>query len=104
MNLNGKIVGIDIDLQQFQDELLAAGIQVPALGTAEDDLHTYNEKGEPVDLPSEAAHVLATHVLASVPSTADLLTTVADQLEMATTPKQQAEALRALAAALRGQA
>jgi hypothetical protein len=57
MNLNGKRV----DLAQLQAELATAGITVPALGTAGEDLHTYDEDGAAIDMPPESAAVLEAH-------------------------------------------
>jgi hypothetical protein len=57
MNLHGKTV----DLIQLQAELASAGIDVPALGTTGDEIHTYDEDGVPIDLPAEAEAVIAAH-------------------------------------------
>jgi hypothetical protein len=57
MLLQGK----DVELPQLQAELVAAGIEVPALGTHGDRLHTYDEDGAIVDLPPGAAAVVAAH-------------------------------------------
>jgi predicted nucleotidyltransferase len=56
-----------VDLTQLADELRAAGVNVPALGTVagEDggvDLHTYSAEGEIADLPEGAATIVAAHV------------------------------------------
>lgn len=59
MLLNGKIV----DLVKLGQELTAAGIPHNALGTAGDEVFTYNEKGEPMELPTEAMPVIDAHVL-----------------------------------------
>lgn len=58
MKLDGKAV----NLPQLAAELAAAGIAVPALGTAGDDLHAYDEDGVAIDLPTEAAAMVAAHV------------------------------------------
>lgn len=58
MKLHGKAV----DLPRLQAELAAAGIVVPALGTGNDLVHTYDESGVIAPLPPEAAAVIATHV------------------------------------------
>jgi hypothetical protein len=63
MNLNGKRV----DLPQLKAELVAAGINVTALGQAGDILHTYDAAGQAVDLPPAAAAVVAAHVPPPVP-------------------------------------
>lgn len=55
--LNGK----QVDLLALRAELVAAGINVSALGTAGDELFTYDEDGSPVDLPKGAAAVVAAH-------------------------------------------
>jgi len=57
VNLGGK----KIDLALLQTELAAAGIVVPALGTAGDDLHTYDVSGAVVDVPAGVAAVLSAH-------------------------------------------
>lgn len=57
MILHGKAV----NLPQLEAELAAADIEVRALGTAGDDLHTYDEDGAAIDLPAEAAAVVAAH-------------------------------------------
>ena len=57
MKLNGK----DVRLVQLRAEMLAAGITVPALGTSGDDLHTYDARGEPKELPASAQAVLDAH-------------------------------------------
>lgn len=58
MILNGKRV----DLGQLQTELATAGITANGLGTSGDDLHTYDSKGVPIDLPAGATAVIAAHV------------------------------------------
>ena len=58
MQLNGKVVRLD----QLQDELATAGIVIPALGIAGDDLHTYDAAGTVVDLPLAARPVVDAHV------------------------------------------
>ena len=61
-----------VNLDQLQTELAAAGFDVPALGTAGDTVHTYDETGAVVELPPEAAAVLAAHVAdVSMPPTRD---------------------------------
>lgn len=78
MRLNRKRV----DLPQLQAELIAAGVNVPALGTAGDDLHTYDAAGDSADLPPAAAAVIAAHV--PVP-TKDALAVAARALKAAAT-------------------
>lgn len=63
MILNGKRV----TLGRLQAELATAGIVVPALGTSGDDLHTYNNAGEKVELPNGSAPVVAAHVADAPP-------------------------------------
>lgn len=58
MRLNGKRV----TLPKLRQELVAAGVNLPALGVDGDDLHTYDEDGVIVDVPAAAAAVLAAHV------------------------------------------
>lgn len=58
MNLNGK----KIDLPQLKAEADAAGVVVGDLGTAGDELVTYDEDGHTIDVPAEMAPVLAAHV------------------------------------------
>jgi hypothetical protein len=58
VKLNGKRV----DLPQLQAELIAGGVNVPALGMAGDDLFTYTPEGDPIDLPPAAAAIIAAHV------------------------------------------
>ena len=58
MKLHGKAV----DLPRLQAELAAAGIDVPALGTGNDEVHTYDVKGVIMDLPAAAAPIIAAHV------------------------------------------
>lgn len=58
MILNGKRV----DLPQLQAEFATAGIVAAGLGTTGDDLHTYDQTGEAIDLPAGAAAVVAAHV------------------------------------------
>lgn len=60
MILQGKRV----DLPQLQAELLAAGVAVArGLGTAGDELHTYDGSGDPLDVTGATAQsVLAAHV------------------------------------------
>lgn len=57
MRLNGK----EVDLPKLQGELNAAGIEVTALGTYGDDLFTYDDAGQPLDLPGEAEAVVDRH-------------------------------------------
>lgn len=56
--LNGKAV----DLLRLKAELQAAGITVPALGIADDDLHTYDAAGNVVAMPAGTAAVINAHV------------------------------------------
>jgi hypothetical protein len=59
MILNGKTV----DYATLKAELIAAGIAMPHdLGQDGDDLHTYDDDGVNLDLPAEAATVIAAHV------------------------------------------
>ena len=64
--LNNKV----INLLQLQGELLAAGLAINALGTADDTLFTYDAQGQPTDFadPTTAAAVLAAHVPAPDPA------------------------------------
>ncbi|HBV95782.1 MAG: hypothetical protein JL50_10850 [Peptococcaceae bacterium BICA1-7] len=59
MKLNRKTV----DLVKLGEELTAAGVPHNALGTAGDEIFTYNEQGEPLELPAEAGVVIDSHVL-----------------------------------------
>ena len=80
--LNGKTV----DLIKLRDELTAAGIVVSALGTAGDDLFTYDEKGEAAPLPLRAAAVIAAHVPpgpSSEPTRDERLLAAVDQAKVA---------------------
>lgn len=83
MNLNGKRV----DLPQLQAELATAGVPVPGLGTAGDDLHTYTATGEPTDLPAAAAPVVTAHTPPPIPPTPDYGTDAqpSDQIATAVT-------------------
>lgn len=66
MKLNGKRV----ELHQLRAEIIAAGIAIGDLGTAGDELVTYDADGHTMpDLPSGIAAVLAAHV-APLPLTA----------------------------------
>ncbi|UOF78265.1 uracil phosphoribosyltransferasE [Caudoviricetes sp.] len=58
MKLNGK----KVNLPQLQKELEEKGIIVPGLGTMEDNLHTYDKKGEAIELPLDAFLVVDQHV------------------------------------------
>lgn len=58
MKLNGKRV----DLVQLRQELAAAGITLGALGTAGDDLTTYDADGKPQEMPAGAGAVVDAHV------------------------------------------
>jgi hypothetical protein len=58
MKLNGK----SINMKQLEGELLAAGVQIRALGQVDDDLHTYTASGSITDVPANAAAVVAAHV------------------------------------------
>lgn len=57
----------DIDLSQLEQELKAAGVSIRGLGTTGNDpatdlqVLTYDEGGALVELPSEAAAVIAAH-------------------------------------------
>lgn len=62
LQLNGKVV----DLVQLQTELVAAGFTVNGLGQIGDTLVTYDNHGNPIDLPAGAATVLAAHVPSTV--------------------------------------
>lgn len=55
--LNGKVV----DLGQLQGELVAAGVDITGLGISGGDLITYNDEGQPADLPEGAAAVVVAH-------------------------------------------
>lgn len=58
MNLNGKRV----DLPQLKVEATAAGVAVGDLGTAGDQLVTWDSDGHTIDVPAGMAAVLAAHV------------------------------------------
>lgn len=58
MRLNGK----PIELHQLKAEADAAGVIVGDLGTAGDDLVTYDAEGHTIDVPPEMAPVLAAHI------------------------------------------
>lgn len=66
-----------LDLNRLEDELAAAGVEIRALGSAgrieDDDLDvfTYDENGAIVDLPAEAAAVIAAHVAPEPPAPID---------------------------------
>lgn len=54
-----------VDLPLLADELAAAGVVVPALGTLDntrETVHTYDEDGLPIALPPAAEPVVAAHV------------------------------------------
>lgn len=51
-----------VDLAQLHAELASAGISVPALGVAGDDLHTYDANGAAVALPPAAEAVIRAHI------------------------------------------
>jgi len=59
------MAGIDlnktVDLEQLQAEMNTAGVNVTALGTGDGKLFTYDEDGNPADLPNGAAAVLTAH-------------------------------------------
>jgi len=78
MKLNGKTV----NMVQLADELRTAGIDVPSLGAAGDDIHTYDAGGVIVDLPPESAAVIAVHEPAHpVPTRNAILLSLLDGLE-----------------------
>lgn len=58
MKLHGKV----LDLGQLEKELTAAKIPFRALTTFEGQLFTYNEEGQPVELPREAERVVKDHI------------------------------------------
>jgi hypothetical protein len=53
----------NINLVKLSQELTAAGISHNALGTDGDEIFTYNDKGEPAELPAAARAVVDAHVL-----------------------------------------
>lgn len=69
MKLNGKVV----DIAALATELEAAGIPILELGTADDEVFTYDEDGTILDLPPAAAAVIAAHVLPEIVTKNDLL-------------------------------
>jgi hypothetical protein len=52
----------DVNLKQLEEELRTAGFEVRGLGMDGDFLHTYNETGEKLLLPSSAESVIEAHV------------------------------------------
>lgn len=82
MLMPGLTTGRFIDLHQLTAELVAAGVSVTALGTVGDDVFTYDENGEIVDLPSEAQAVLDAHVpIAPPPSRDEFLRSMLEDLD-----------------------
>lgn len=77
MRLNGRA----IHLPQLRLELEAAGIVVPALGTAGDELHTYTATGEIAELPPEARAVVDQHVPPPPPPAPDYGADVPEEYE-----------------------
>ncbi len=65
--LNGK----QVNLAQLTAEMIAAGINITALGINGDELHTYTNEGEIAPLPSGATAVLAAHVPEASPPSRD---------------------------------
>ena len=61
--LNGKAV----ELVALEAELAAAGIATNGLGTADDEIFTYDADGVQIDLPAGAEAVIAAHVLPDLP-------------------------------------
>jgi len=57
MKLNGKVV----NLARLCEELTTAGVVHNALGTAGDEIFTYDSNGTPIELPPEAKAVIDTH-------------------------------------------
>jgi hypothetical protein len=56
------IISKEVTLDLLELELRSAGIAVPlGLGKNGNELHTYNEAGTAVDLPSEAAPIIDRH-------------------------------------------
>lgn len=51
-----------VTLDKLARELKSAGIQVRGLGTAGDNLHTYDANGVPTELPAGASAVVNAHV------------------------------------------
>ena len=86
MKLNGRPVQLDA----LTSELQAAGISVSALGTVGDELITYDVDGGPVDLPADAASVVAAHTPPELP---DLEAELAQAIQGATTLEQLKGAL-----------
>jgi hypothetical protein len=52
---------MSVDLNQLHAELATAGIEVPALGSAGGNLHTYSPEGLPIPLPKAAAKIVKAH-------------------------------------------
>lgn len=52
----------ECDLAKLEQELAAAGITHNALGTSGDELFTYSEIGERMELPPEAQAVIDAHI------------------------------------------
>jgi hypothetical protein len=60
------VTGHQLNLKQLRDELAAAGLTVPALGTSQqgnkEELYTYDANGAMIDLPPAAAAIVQAHV------------------------------------------
>jgi hypothetical protein len=96
MQLNGK----HVDLPLLKIEATAAGVVVGDLGTAGDELVTYDAGGHTVDVPAAMAPVLAAHV-APAPIT-DYLRRASMQGRLRTTTATPAEIYHATLAPLTG--
>lgn len=71
LDLQGK----KVNLVQLQAELAAAGVVVPALGTIDGKLCTYDAQGVAISPPAAVAAVVAAHVAVFPPTRAQALAT-----------------------------
>lgn len=92
MKLNGK----RIDLPTLKQQATAAGVVVGDLGTAGDELVTYDAQGHTIDVPAGMAAVLAAHTPPAPPTPASYGSDAADLDQQAA---QAATQLRAFVAA-----
>lgn len=88
------ILNKPVDLLQLEAELAAAGVGVNGIGTTGDpphEIHTYDAHGVAIDLPAEAAAVLAAHEPEPpAPSKNEILLSL---LEGAETPAEATEVM-----------